>query len=279
LENITIDQLGLSSDLLKGISDLGFTVPTPVQMETIPLLLSKKTDLVALAQTGTGKTAAYGLPIIEQISADNKSTQALILSPTRELCIQITKDLKNYAKYVPGIKITAVYGGADMTRQITALKKGSHIIVATPGRMLDLMNRKAANISTINTVVLDEADEMLNMGFVEDLNSILAGTPETKNVHLFSATMPREAEKISKDYMTDPARVTIGKKNAGAENVEHIYYMVQAKHRYEALKRIADINPDIYGIIFCRTRAETKDFANKLIQDGYKSPNHQEGQH
>lgn len=266
-----MDQLGLSADVLKAVSDLGFEVPTPVQTETIPLLLSKQTDLVALAQTGTGKTAAYGLPIIERISLDDRNTQALILSPTRELCIQITKDLKNYSKYISRLKVEALYGGADITRQIKALKRGVHIIVATPGRMLDLMHRGNADISTISTVVLDEADEMLNMGFQEDLDAILSETPTTKNVHLFSATMPREAEKISADYMTDPVKITIGKRNAGAENVEHTYYMVQAKHRYDALKRIADINPDIYGIIFCRTRAETKDFANKLIQDGYNA--------
>jgi ATP-dependent RNA helicase DeaD len=271
LESITIDQLGLSEEVLKGVQELGFEKPTPIQEKVIPLLLSKPCDLVALAQTGTGKTAAYGLPIIEHISIENKNTQALILSPTRELCMQIARDLKVFAKFVKGISIQAVYGGTDITRQIKALEKGVHIIVATPGRMLDLMNRKKADITTIETVVLDEADEMLNMGFQEDLNKILRDTPTDKNTLLFSATMPREAEKIAKDYMSDPEKITMGKRNAGAANVEHLYYMVQAKDRYLALKRIADINPDIYGIIFCRTRKETKDIADKLIQDGYNA--------
>ncbi|MCB9058059.1 MAG: DEAD/DEAH box helicase [Calditrichae bacterium] len=264
-----MDRLGLSEAVLNGVKELGFENPTPVQEQVIPLLLQNKTDLVALAQTGTGKTAAYGLPIIERIDVNSNYTQALILSPTRELCIQITKDLTQYAKYIEGISITAVYGGADMNRQIKALQKGVQIIVATPGRMLDLINRGIADVTTIDTLVLDEADEMLNMGFQEDLNAILFETPKTKNTLLFSATMPREAEKIASDYMTDPVKITIGKRNSGAENVEHIYYMVHAKDRYLALKRIADLHPDIYGIIFCRTRKETKDFADKLIQDGY----------
>ena len=271
MESITIDQLGLSEEVLKAVQELGYEKPTPVQEKVIPLLLSKSTDLVALAQTGTGKTAAYGLPIIEHISIENKSTQALILSPTRELCMQIAKDLKTYSKFIKGISIQAIYGGADINRQIKALERGVHIIVATPGRMLDLMNRKKADISKINTVVLDEADEMLNMGFQEDLDNILRDTPSDKHTLLFSATMPREAEKIAKAYMSDPEKITVGKRNAGAENVEHLYYMVQAKDRYLALKRIADINPDIYGIIFCRTRRETKEIADKLIQDGYNA--------
>jgi len=268
---MTIDQLGLSEDVLKAVQELGFEKPTPVQEKVIPLLLSKPTDLVALAQTGTGKTAAYGLPIIEHIDIDNRNTQALILSPTRELCMQIAKDIKKYSKFIKGISVQAVYGGTDINRQIKALDKGVHIIVATPGRMLDLMYRKKADITTINTVVLDEADEMLNMGFQEDLNNILRDTPADKNTLLFSATMPREAEKIAKDYMTDPEKITVGKRNAGAANVEHLYYMVQAKDRYLALKRIADINPDIYGIIFCRTRKEAKEVADKLIHDGYNA--------
>ncbi len=271
MESITIDQLGLSEKVLKAVQELGFEKPTPVQEKVIPLLLEKPTDLVALAQTGTGKTAAYGLPIIEHISIENKNTQALILSPTRELCMQITKDLKKYSKFIKGMSIQSVYGGTDINRQIKALEKGVHIIVATPGRMLDLMYRKKADITTINTVVLDEADEMLNMGFQEDLNNILQDTPADKNTLLFSATMPREAEKIAKDYMTNPEKITVGKRNAGAENVVHLYYMVQAKDRYLALKRIADINPDIYGIIFCRTRKETKEIADKLIHDGYNA--------
>ncbi len=271
MESITIDRLGLSEEVLRAVQELGFEKPTPVQEKVIPLLLKTPTDLVALAQTGTGKTAAYGLPIIEQISIADKNTQALILSPTRELCMQIAKDLKKYSKYVKGMSIQAVYGGTDINKQIKALDKGVHIIVATPGRMLDLMYRKKADITTIETVVLDEADEMLNMGFQEDLNNILQDTPSDKNTYLFSATMPREAEKIAREYMSDPEKITVGKRNAGAENVEHLYYMVQAKDRYLALKRIADLNPDIYGIIFCRTRRETKEIADKLINDGYNA--------
>jgi ATP-dependent RNA helicase DeaD len=271
LDSITIDQLGLSEEVLKGVRKLGFEKPTSVQEKVIPILLSKSTDLIALAQTGTGKTAAYGLPIIERIDIDNKNTQALILSPTRELCMQIAKDIKKYSKFIKGMSVQAVYGGADINRQIKALRKGAHIIVATPGRMLDLMYRKKADITAISAVVLDEADEMLNMGFQEDLNHILQDTPADKNTLLFSATMPRAAEKIAKDYMTDPEKITVGKRNAGAANVEHLYYMVQAKDRYLALKRIADMNPDIYGIIFCRTRKETKEIADKLIQDGYNA--------
>lgn len=269
MNNITMDRLGLSEAVLNGVKELGFENPTPVQEQVIPQLLQNKTDLVALAQTGTGKTAAYGLPIIEGIDVESRYTQALVLSPTRELCMQISKDLTKYAKYIEGLSIQAVYGGSDMNRQIKALKKGVHIIVATPGRMLDLIRRGIADVSTIDTLVLDEADEMLNMGFQEDLNAILFETPKSKNTLLFSATMPREAEKIASDYMTDPVKITVGKRNSGAENVEHIYYMVHAKDRYLALKRIADLHPDIYGIIFCRTRRETKEFADKLIQDGY----------
>lgn len=268
---MTFNKLGLSEPILKGLEQLGFEKPTPVQEKTIPLLLKEKVDLVALAQTGTGKTAAYGIPIIESIDLENKSTQALVLSPTRELCIQIAQDFKKFARFYDGLRIQAVYGGTDITKQIRGLNKGVHIIVATPGRMLDLMNRGNANITSISTVVLDEADEMLNMGFQEDLNDILADTPSDKNTLLFSATMPREAEQISKEYMDDPVKITVGKRNSGAENVEHLYYVVHAKDRYHALKRVVDNNPDIYGIIFCRTRMETKDIAEKLIHDGYNA--------
>lgn len=267
----TIDTLGLSAELMRGIRDLGFESPTPVQAKVIPLLLDKPVDLVALAQTGTGKTAAFGLPIIQGIDITNRRTQALILSPTRELCMQIARDLNDYCRYVDGLRVQPVYGGADIQRQITALQKGVHIIVATPGRMLDLIKRRRADISGIQTVVLDEADEMLNMGFKEDLNAILAKTPSDKNTLLFSATMPAEATRISRDYMDNPVKITIGQRNSGAENVSHHYYMVQAKNRYAALKRIADINTDIYGIIFCRTRKETKEIADKLMQDGYNA--------
>ena len=263
--------MGLSPNLLKGVEELGFKIPTPIQEEIIPIFLERENDIVGLAQTGTGKTAAFGLPIIEQIDIPNKSVQALILSPTRELCIQISKDLKNYSKYIKGLQVVPVYGGASIDTQIRALKKGAHIIVATPGRMLDLINRKVAKIGNVRTVVLDEADEMLNMGFRDDLDSILEKTPAIKRTLLFSATMPKEVARIAKNYMNNPVEITVGTQNAGAENIRHIYYQVHAHNRYLALKRIADINPDIYGIVFCRTRRETKDVADKLIKDGYNA--------
>ncbi|MBA7561994.1 ATP-dependent RNA helicase DeaD [subsurface metagenome] len=263
--------MGLSPNLMKGIDELGFKIPTPIQEEIIPIFLERENDIVGLAQTGTGKTAAFGLPIIEQIDIRNKSVQALILSPTRELCVQISKDLKNYSKYINGLQVVPVYGGASIDTQIKALKKGVHIIVATPGRMLDLINRNIAKIGNVRTVVLDEADEMLNMGFRDDLDSILEKTPKIKRTLLFSATMPKEVARIAKNYMNSPVEITIGTQNAGAENIRHIYYQVHAHNRYLALKRIADINPDIYGIVFCRTRRETKDVADKLIKDGYNA--------
>ena len=263
--------MGLSPDLLKGIEELGFEKPTPIQEEIIPIFLEKENDIVGLAQTGTGKTAAFGLPIIEQIDIRNKSVHALILSPTRELCIQISKDLRNYSKYIKGLQVVPVYGGASIDTQIRALKKGVHVIVATPGRMLDLINRKVAKIGNVKTVVLDEADEMLNMGFRDDLDSILEKTPDIKRTLLFSATMPKDVARIAKNYMNNPVEITVGTQNAGAENIRHIYYQVHAHNRYLALKRIADINPDIYGIVFCRTRRETKDVADKLIKDGYNA--------
>jgi ATP-dependent RNA helicase DeaD len=263
--------MGLSPELLSGIEKLGFEKPTPIQEEVIPVVLETENDLVGLAQTGTGKTAAFGLPIIEQIDTSSNRVQALIVTPTRELCIQIANDLNNYAKHLKGVRIVPVYGGASIDTQLRALKKGAHIIAATPGRMLDLMNRRAADISQIKTVVLDEADEMLNMGFREELDNILKDTPKEKRTLLFSATMPKEVARIAKTYMHKPVEVTVGKQNSGAENVRHIYYLVHARNRYQALKRIADINPDIYGIVFCRTRMETKDVAEKLIKDGYNA--------
>lgn len=268
---LTFKELELSSDLLRGIDELGFVNPTPIQEEIIPLVLETENDIVGLAQTGTGKTAAFGLPVIERIDIKNNVVQALILAPTRELCMQITNDLESFAKYYKGLKILAVYGGTHIMTQISALRKGVHIIVATPGRMLDLINRKAADISGIGFVVLDEADEMLNMGFRDDLDSILETTPENKRTLLFSATMPKEVARIAEKYMHDPVKITIGKQNAGAENVKHIYYQVHAQDRYLALKRIADMNPAIYGLVFCRTRQETKDIADKLIKDGYNA--------
>ncbi len=263
--------MGLSPKLLMAVEELGFTKPTPIQEEVIPIVLNSEEDIVGLAQTGTGKTAAFGLPIIEQIDVQDKSVQALILAPTRELGIQISKDLQTFSKHINGLQVVPVYGGASIDTQIRAIKKGAQIIVATPGRMLDLIKRRAANISNIRTVVLDEADEMLNMGFREELNGILEKTPEIKRTLLFSATMPKEVARIAKNYMDDPIEITVGQQNSGAENVRHIYYLVHARDRYLALKRIADINPDIYGIVFCRTRAETKDVADKLIKDGYNA--------
>jgi len=268
---LTFNELGLSPNVLKGIDDLGFINPTPIQEQVIPIFLQKTNDIVGLAQTGTGKTAAFGLPIIENIDVRNNKVQALILAPTRELCIQITKDLQSFSKHIKGLEVVPVYGGASMDTQIRALKKGAQIIAATPGRMLDLITRNAADISNIQTVVLDEADEMLNMGFREELDGILEKTPKIKRTLLFSATMPKEVSRIAKDFMNTPIEITVGTQNAGAENVRHIYYQVHAKNRYLALKRIADINPDIYGLVFCRTRIETKDVADKLIKDGYNA--------
>lgn len=268
---LTFNVMGLSPNLLKGIEELGFQKPTPIQEKVIPVFFKTENDIVGLAQTGTGKTAAFGLPVIEQIDIRNRSVQALILLPTRELCIQISKDLQNFSKYIKGLKVVPVYGGAHIDTQIKALKKGAHIIAATPGRMLDLINRKVANIANIRTVVLDEADEMLNMGFRDDLDSILEKTGDIKRTLLFSATMPKEVARIAKNYMNNPVEITVGKQNSGAENIKHIYYQVHARDRYSVLKRIADINPDIYGLVFCRTRRETKEVADKLIKDGYNA--------
>ena len=265
------ENYGLSKEILKAIKELGYINPTPIQAKTIPHLLNSDRDLVGLAQTGTGKTAAFGLPILNQIDYQNKITQSIILSPTRELCVQIAKDMQNYAKYLPEIRITAVYGGASIENQIKDLRKGSQVVVGTPGRVLDLINRKVLKINQISFLVLDEADEMLNMGFKEDIDAILETTPKEKQTLLFSATMPPEIMKIASLYMHDPLEISVGTKNSGAENVEHFYYQVNAKNRYLALKRIADINPDIYGIVFCRTRAETQEVADKLIQDGYNA--------
>lgn len=263
--------LGIRDDILKGIEALSFNVPTSVQEKVIPLMLEKQVDMVSLAQTGTGKTAAFGIPFVQLVNAANKQTQALVLCPTRELCIQVSKDISALAKYVAGVHVLAVYGGASIDKQIYALRKGVQIIVATPGRLNDLIRRQKVDISAIRSIVLDEADEMLQMGFQDELNAILAQTPDDKNTWLFSATMSREVTAIAAKYMTDPVEITIGQRNAGTENVRHLYYIVQAKDRYLALKRIADINPDIYSIVFCRTRKETKEIADKLIDDGYSA--------
>lgn len=268
---MTFIETGLNPEILRAISEMGFEAPTPIQEKTIPQILESKNDLVALAQTGTGKTAAFGLPVLTLTGLDQKKVQTLILCPTRELALQIAKDLKNFSKYQNGLNIVAVYGGAPIVGQIKDLKRGAHVVVGTPGRVLDLIKRKALKIQDIKWLILDEADEMLNMGFKEDLDTILAETPDTRQTLLFSATMPKEIERISANYMQSPDTISVGKRNAGAENVKHEYYMVRARDRYETLKRLADINPNIYGIVFCRTRAETKDVADKLMQDGYNA--------
>ena len=265
------EQLGLSESLLKAILDLGFENPSEVQEKAIPLLLEKDTDMVALAQTGTGKTAAFGFPVIQKIDANNRNTQALILSPTRELCLQITNELKNYSKYEKGINVVAVYGGASITEQARDIKRGAQIIVATPGRMQDMINRGLVNITGINYCILDEADEMLNMGFYEDIVNILSTTPDDKNTWLFSATMPAEVARIGKQFMKDPVEVTVGAKNSGSATVSHEFYLVNARDRYEALKRLADANPDIFSVVFCRTKRDTQAVAEKLVEDGYSA--------
>jgi ATP-dependent RNA helicase DeaD len=265
------EQLGLSESLLKAILDLGFENPTEVQEKAIPLLLEKDTDMVALAQTGTGKTAAFGFPVIQKIDANNRNTQALILSPTRELCLQITNEIKNYSKYEKGINVVAVYGGASITDQAREIKRGAQIIVATPGRMQDMINRGLVNISQINYCILDEADEMLNMGFYEDIVNILSTTPDEKNTWLFSATMPAEVARIGKQFMRDPIEITVGAKNSGSATVSHEFYLVNARDRYEALKRLADANPDIFSVVFCRTKRDTQAVAEKLVEDGYSA--------
>ncbi len=268
---ITFKETELNPDILKALDELGFVNPTPIQEKTIPHLLSSERDLVGFAQTGTGKTAAFGLPIIHQVDTKSKNVQAIILSPTRELCVQIAKDITNYAKYTKGLNVVAVYGGTSIDTQIRSLKKGAQIVVGTPGRTLDLIKRKKLKLGEVDYLVLDEADEMLSMGFKDDLDAILEGTPAEKQTLLFSATMPKEIANIAKKYMKDSVEISAGKKNIGAANVNHVYYMVNARDRYLALKRIADVNPQIYGIVFCRTRRETKEVAEKLMGDGYNA--------
>lgn len=268
---ILFNEMGLRSEILQAVEALGFEMPTPIQEKTIPYLLESRNDMIALAQTGTGKTAAFGFPILEQIDPGKRGTQALILSPTRELALQIASDLSNFSKFMNKIQIVVVYGGADIRKQISQLDQGPSIVVGTPGRTLDLINRKKLKVNDIRWLVLDEADEMLSMGFKDDLDAILETSPQDKQTLLFSATMPKEIQAIANRYMSDPFEISAGQKNTGAENVEHHYYVIHAKDRYLALKRVADINPNIYGIIFCRTRAETKDVADKLMQDGYNA--------
>lgn len=265
------ERLGINANIIQALSTLGFEHPTPVQEKVIPLVLKTKTDLVSLAQTGTGKTAAFGIPLIQLVDHKLRKPQCLVLCPTRELCVQVARDISSYAKFEKTIHILSVYGGTRIDQQIRTLQKGVQVIVATPGRMKDILNRKAADFSTIKYVVFDEADEMLQMGFQDDLTAILAHTPKKKNTLLFSATMPAEVSSIAKKYMANPVELTIGTKNAGAANVRHELYMVHPRNRYPALKRIVDNNPDNYSIIFCRTRRETGEVANKLIHDGYNA--------
>lgn len=250
---------------------MGYESPMPVQEEVIPFLLGDDNDVIALAQTGTGKTAAFGLPILQKIDVTTYHPQALVLCPTRELCLQIADDLNDYSKYIDNLKVLPVYGGSSIESQIKTLKRGVHVVVATPGRLLDLMNRKTVDLSLVKNVIMDEADEMLNMGFTDSINAILAEVPENRNMLLFSATMPKEIANITKKYMKNPKEIVIGNKNEGNKNIRDIYYMVQARDKYLALKRIADFYPNIYGIVFCRTRKETQEIADKLIQDGYNA--------
>ena len=268
---IKFEEMGFTPGILKAIQELGFEQPMPVQDKVIPLMLGEERDIIALAQTGTGKTAAFGLPLVQATDTETNITQALILCPTRELCIQITGDLTDYAKYTGNLKILSVYGGASIDNQIRGLKKGVHIIVATPGRLIDLIGRGVVKLANVNTVILDEADEMLNMGFLDSINEILEEVPEGRRTLLFSATMSSEIATIAKKYMNDPVEITIGTKNASAENISHAYYIVHAKDKYKVLKRIADSEPDIYAIVFCRTRKDTQEVASKLIGDGYNA--------
>ena len=265
----TFEQLGVAPEILRAIQEMGFEQPMPEQEQVIPQLLSNTRDIIALAQTGTGKTAAFGIPVIQKTDIGLLSPQTLILCPTRELCLQIAGDLTEISQYVKGLKILPVYGGSSIESQIKTLKRGVQIVVATPGRLIDLIKRKTVSLANVHTVILDEADEMLNMGFTESIDEILSSVPQDRSMLLFSATMPQEIAKITKKYMSDPVEIIIGRKNEGAQNVKHIYFMVHAKDKYLALKRIVDYYPNIYGIVFCRTRKDTQEIADKLIQDGY----------
>ncbi len=264
-------ELGIRHDIVNAIIELGFEKPTPIQEQAVPVLLAGSNDFVGLAQTGTGKTAAFGLPLLELLDFTEKHPQALILCPTRELCLQIARDIEKYAKNLPDARVVAVYGGANISDQLRQIRRGVQIVVATPGRMLDIIGRKAIDFSNVRYVVLDEADEMLNMGFQEDINTILSTTPDEKKTWLFSATMPSEVRRIAKKYMTDPFEMTMGTKNTGNENIEHQYYVTRARDKYPAFKRIVDSNPDIFGIVFCRTKIETQEIAEALIKDGYNA--------
>lgn len=270
-ESITFSNLGVAPELLKAISELGFETPMPIQEMVIPHLLNEDGDVVGLAQTGTGKTAAFGLPVLQRINPDSDTTQALVIAPTRELCLQIAGDLADFSKYQDKIRILPVYGGSSIDSQIRALRKGTQVIVATPGRLIDLIKRGEVRLDNVHTVILDEADEMLNMGFLDDITEILTHVPDDRKMLLFSATMPKEIANISRRFMHSPVEFVAGNKNEGSKNVKHIYYMVKAHDKYLALKRVADNNPSIYGIIFCRTRKETQEIADKLIADGYNA--------
>lgn len=263
--------LGLNEQVLKGVEQLGFQSPTPIQEKVISYLLTEKRDVIALAQTGTGKTAAFGLPICQEVDAESNLIQALVLAPTRELCVQITKEIKNYGKFIKGLSVLAVYGGESIDKQLKQLDKGPQILVATPGRLVDFIRRRKVNLSNINWIVLDEADEMLNMGFKDDLEFILEGTPSHRRTLLFSATMSPEIRRVASNYMMDPVEIAAGQKNVGSENVSHYFYVTESSKRYQVLRRLADANPDIYGIVFCRTRKETRDVSEALVQDGYNA--------
>lgn len=267
----TFEELGVSEEIRRAITELGFESPMPVQEEVIPYLLGNRNDVIALAQTGTGKTAAFGIPVLQRIDTRCRDTQALVLSPTRELCLQIADDLKDFSKYMGGVNIVPVYGGTSIENQVRALRHGAQVIVATPGRLIDLKNRGVAKLGGVGNVVLDEADEMLNMGFSDSINEIFESLPENRNTLLFSATMSREVEKIAKSYLRDHKEIVVGSRNEGAENVNHVYYMVSAKDKYLALKRVVDYYPRIFAIIFCRTKRETQEVADKLIRDGYNA--------
>lgn len=267
----SFEETGLKPEILKSLEEIGFEYPMPIQEKAIEAMLETEKDLIGLAQTGTGKTAAFGLPLVHLCDPKNKTTQAIVLTPTRELCIQVANDIEKFGKYIKGLRCLAVYGGSSIENQIRSLKKGIQIIVGTPGRTHDLIRRQKIDISSIRSLVLDEADEMLSMGFREELNAILAETPEQRQTLLFSATMPKEIAEMADNYMDDPVEIAVGQRNTGTENVKHHYYLVSARDRYLALKRLADINPNIYGIIFCRTRQETKDVADMLIRDGYNA--------
>lgn len=267
----TFEELGVAANIRRAIEEMGYENPMPVQEEVIPYLLGETTDVIALAQTGTGKTAAFGLPVLQKINVNENVPQALILCPTRELCLQIAGDLADYSKYIDNLRVLPVYGGSSIDSQIKALKRGVQIVVATPGRLIDLINRRTVNLDNVKHVILDEADEMLNMGFTESIDEILSKVPKERQMLLFSATMPKEIARITKKYMDSPKEITIGRKNESTNNVKHVFYMVNARDKYLVLKRIADFYPSIYGIVFCRTRRETQEIADKLIQDGYNA--------